>query len=647
MITYDSINKIITVSNETVTFEDLYNASVSGGWDVIEKPINNTYILHTKIYLATNTTLADIEKTIIFDGLVENAVNVLTFFVDSSSVLQLGLAYSVPFKTGYMGCTIIIMNAVDNAGYTRPSLLNYGTVYLYDTDWITKRTQGSLLWGNGKWVMWGTKFAGSNNEVNFEGIDNNNNDIANCLISRQSSWGCRIDFTGVTFLNTSFIELGASRINYRECIFKGTYQLGFLRGDGSVNYCNLFDCDIDNYNVITFDQNIYYKCDNAVTLYNSVKPTILDSDGNSISGATISLYDKDSNLQFSLTSDVNGTIESQDVMVRNYQAQGLTAGNYVLETDYSPFTITIEKDGYETYTSKFDLEAKYRDIITLSPPEYVYVNLVTEVQKINYQMTDDNIQVNKYEESINVNIEDVITEEVVIPETLLRVYGENWNGISMTGHIGGTVAETGVVESISNVALLNNKKSIKTTGSNRYLTFSTLTSTTSDYVAFGVYYFVNNPSNLAGSLFDCYNDSLATANLRLINWFSNDTTPANERYWAGWGYGTTANTTVAVNCQALGENQTIPGIRMWLFENGVGKYYLNGNLLITNSWIPTELKAGQRRRMNVVSGSALTQHTGHLSLHRFDVGKKVNRNWINDYGRMLATFYNLTWNDIT
>lgn len=67
-ITYNSITKTITVSNETnCNFEAVYQANVSGGWNVIQK-LDYTYKLSAKLYITNNSTFIDKSKVIIFDG---------------------------------------------------------------------------------------------------------------------------------------------------------------------------------------------------------------------------------------------------------------------------------------------------------------------------------------------------------------------------------------------------------------------------------------------------------------------------------------------------------------------------------------------------------------------------------------------------
>jgi hypothetical protein len=64
---------------------------------------------------------------------------------------------------------------------------------------------------------------------------------------------------------------------------------------------------------------------------------LLDYNGNPISGATVSLYDKDGNLVFSATTDTNGAIPTQWVTAKKV----VWSGGAATETDYNPFRLVV------------------------------------------------------------------------------------------------------------------------------------------------------------------------------------------------------------------------------------------------------------------------------------------------------------------
>lgn len=68
---------------------------------------------------------------------------------------------------------------------------------------------------------------------------------------------------------------------------------------------------------------------------------VVDKDGTTISGATVTLYDKNGNQVFQVTTAANGTITQQTVSRGYYnQANGDTL------QDYSPHRLTVTKSGY-------------------------------------------------------------------------------------------------------------------------------------------------------------------------------------------------------------------------------------------------------------------------------------------------------------
>lgn len=234
-----------------------------------------------------------------------------------------------------------------------------------------------------------------------------------------------------------------------------------------------------------------------------------------------------------------------------------------------------------------------------------------------------------------------------LPETIIRIYGENWNGTTMSGHIGGTVVENGIVESLPNHAPLNNKTIIRTNGASAYLTLSTFDSgEVANYVVFEVRYMSYIPTNQLGIVIDFYDEVSAFNNLRIYGWRSDDAVGDDEKYWAGYAYGVTSNFDVAQDLPAQ-ENQTVAQVRVFIFENLVGKYYRGGNLILSGGWIPCRLGTGnQRKRIGAVSGGNLSCNLGHLSLHKFPATTTVNKTWVNNYAKALADFYALTWTPI-
>jgi hypothetical protein len=107
------------------------------------------------------------------------------------------------------------------------------------------------------------------------------------------------------------------------------------------------DCDI-TWNIQWLDTSTHY-------LYRqySFDLKVIDKDNVTIDGATVKVWDKDSNLIIDTTTNASGVIATQTI-TRGTYAQA--TGNTLQEK--SPHLIKIEKAGYTTYEADFTLEDK-------------------------------------------------------------------------------------------------------------------------------------------------------------------------------------------------------------------------------------------------------------------------------------------------
>ena len=97
--------------------------------------------------------------------------------------------------------------------------------------------------------------------------------------------------------------------------------------------------------------------------------------GDPINGATVKMYDKDGNLIFEKTTDMDGKIDTQTIealrMTNKYTGSNVDDASYSKSviTYKTPHTMTIEKDGYWFYEEKINLTKKIDCIIALPPAE--------------------------------------------------------------------------------------------------------------------------------------------------------------------------------------------------------------------------------------------------------------------------------------
>lgn len=101
--------------------------------------------------------------------------------------------------------------------------------------------------------------------------------------------------------------------------------------------------------------------------YVSIKLTVRDAVGVALQDATVTCYDKDGNVDWTETTDVNGTFTKQDTLRKYWHVTDGFAG--VIDegtiTPYTPHVVTISKDGYRTYTGTYDLIYAVDDEVAL------------------------------------------------------------------------------------------------------------------------------------------------------------------------------------------------------------------------------------------------------------------------------------------
>lgn len=146
---------------------------------------------------------------------------------------------------------------------------------------------------------------------------------------------------------------------------------GYAVKQESPSSCNLVNADFDVWTfTFTGSGNVYrqYTVDIKVT----------DKNNNPLSGATVTLVNKNNNQIFSLTTAPDGTITEQTVSRGYYnQANGNTL------QDYSPHTLTISKMGYQTYVKTFVLGSAINWEIKLAKAHPILVDKGSPVLNLN------------------------------------------------------------------------------------------------------------------------------------------------------------------------------------------------------------------------------------------------------------------------
>lgn len=77
---------------------------------------------------------------------------------------------------------------------------------------------------------------------------------------------------------------------------------------------------------------------------------VIDSDGNAIDGATVTVVDENGDETFSVDTDENGNIDQQQILAKEFHFDPVNEPSTgIAQNIYSYITLTVSKNGYETY----------------------------------------------------------------------------------------------------------------------------------------------------------------------------------------------------------------------------------------------------------------------------------------------------------
>ena len=112
----------------------------------------------------------------------------------------------------------------------------------------------------------------------------------------------------------------------------------------------------------------------SLLIEHSINYTVTDDTGTGISGVTLNIYDKDDTLISTSTSDASGIFT--EIILKTKEINYITGtttpatgaeGTYHTVNRRYPFTFTLSKTGYETYTAIYStLEDKIDSVIQLN-----------------------------------------------------------------------------------------------------------------------------------------------------------------------------------------------------------------------------------------------------------------------------------------
>ena len=351
-ITYDAPSNTITIVGGPYNFTDVYNADVAGGWGKVHLQGTIQFMIDAKLIIGdavNTTTFADTGKQVYFTL----TGGVIYVSLRKKSTTTFGTLNDATKKTSNNGCHFMFASS----GWAWPFQVYSGdaTVYFYLYSCVIEFPNVSSG-GVAPYVEdnSGLAIVKIYNCVLDRAAPKNLGsacDIYNIQVTNgyyalnSMNAPCDVAFiNGAKYAIYGFQNIGDVVSNFvvRNCITK------FFLQDGGSGSRHLVNFDVDSWN-FTWNNSPTGKIYRQYTF--DLKVT--DKDNNNISGATVSLVDKNGTSIFSVTTAADGTIAQQTVS-RGYYAAA--TGDTLQE--YSPHTLTVSKSDYQTYVKTFTLGAK-------------------------------------------------------------------------------------------------------------------------------------------------------------------------------------------------------------------------------------------------------------------------------------------------
>lgn len=285
------------------TFTDIYNADVAGGWGVVTKN-NKNFNFDTNLYLPSGYYLSSTSEIIQF------AIN---WQMSLTGVVRFGTLYSG--DKVYAGSTFIFN--LQNRDLTTGRLSPSDDSYIYNTTFRCVSVSGDNQ------GYWGTPGASkvSMYDCFFDGF-------RQCVFSKSTNAvigikaRCHIEGDGSVIAEGSQFGGGrgwritSSPISY-------VHKMDFAQNTTSPFDAYLYNNDnVNKYAVdcklgtFTYDKYCYWNdgsgTNNKIWCVASIQLKVVDKDNSVISGATVKLVDKDGTEIFSLTTNTDGYIGSDN-----------------------------------------------------------------------------------------------------------------------------------------------------------------------------------------------------------------------------------------------------------------------------------------------------------------------------------------------
>ncbi|MGA9754916.1 MAG: carboxypeptidase-like regulatory domain-containing protein [Desulfobaccales bacterium] len=320
-------------------------------WGVIWDKGNSQYQLDCFFYVgdgSTSTYFADVSKQIVISEIGAGFWNG-TIQVRGNATLRVGAIEDAVNKYSSSGCSVRWIGASatgidcgNGSVYILSSQLS-GATRTYILPVSSNASNYLRIWNSILTYNMELNSAYYSDLYNVR-IEMTNsaalNTVPYCTINNVSCIG------GPNGLRHSLVSLTAKNVE-----IKGMSGAAIVMGTGldiAGRDLYLMNCTLDNW---TFSWDA--TCINACYRQNTINLHVTDKNGNNITGATVTLKDKNANTVFSDSTGADGKIAEQTVSRGYYdRAHGDTL------QDYGPHTLTITKAGYQDYTDVITIDRK-------------------------------------------------------------------------------------------------------------------------------------------------------------------------------------------------------------------------------------------------------------------------------------------------
>lgn len=361
-IVYDSVNNVITVTGTyTDLFQDIYDADQAGGWGVLHKQGNRQFYSEARIVIgdgSTSTAVSDKRAHLEFepDAVPSGGIGIT---VENNASLTFGELVDATAKVVRYG--VDVMYPVKGSGVHRYLIrgFNGSQINLYGCSFRGFTNTYYSLWIRGVITAYHCLF----DRVELRNVSGELYDLVFVQIRSSALRTVTATMDEIRlFTSAAFMVEATSGLTVSNVVARGitTFYYAYYQSGNSY----LINADSDAW---TF---IWSNSPNA-KIYRQYEfdLTVTDKENNAISGATVTLKDKDDNQVFQVTTDAQGEIATQTVSRGWYeQATGDTLN------EYSPHTLTIEKAGCQTYERKLALEEKTKWEIKLAKAVGVFLD---------------------------------------------------------------------------------------------------------------------------------------------------------------------------------------------------------------------------------------------------------------------------------